>query len=621
MPAPLSPETRKAILKHIRYPDQYNLTEMNVPAYNKTYLNALFIEELDSHSPESDEYQLLSQKWRNAKNFLMRQRQSYTQSMALLVLKHFRNVFPDAEPAFLRKFFPFNLRSYLFKEKLINLQEALGNVSQMPVYSNPYSYELHEYGQMIDNTDNSINVTYHELFSFIKSNRKYFINKDNYVDLNTPQERISFLWVATMMMVNPQKLVGEQPCLTLIPKEDKAVIDKVQPQIEYLANFTGKTVSLYLNDVYAFLDEQLTDLKSKVTSGEINPQTNMMSHIHNENSGILMALKIVARHAPDNEQTQLLQEKFVKRHADVDELFKQAWLSQHAPQWLSQHDPQQKIDGLNYPFFNQYEVQPLNNYFKHTDFKTDVYQEIQKERSNPILDVANLTIEQYLDFDFRQLESDNEKLSRTVKHIILEAARHFPENTRYTNEPIYRGIDMNATRKNFITLFSQIGEQLSKLEHDVTVDASCLFRFIGARQKEWINEHHLFALLDSINTTKIKFNGFNPNDMANAKNWFALQTDTTRHSLLGSDEEEEKSLLRAILISLAKSKYHEWIDTNFLKDNFQAFQQMYHSLLEDNPNSVYLDQLNGRVHDTLALDRLTRPDDTIQVKRSKKLKV
>ena len=423
MPAPLSPETRKAILKHIRYSDQYNLTEMNVPAYNKTYLNALFIEELDSHSPESDEYQLLAQKWRNAKNFLMRQRQSYTQGMALLVLKHFRNVFPDAEPAFLRKFFPFNLRSYLFKEKLINLQEALGNVSQMPVYSNPYSYELHEYGQMIDNTDNSINVTYHELFSFIKSNRKYFINKDNYVDLNTPQERISFLWVATMMMVNPQKLVGEQPCLTLIPKEDKAVIDKVQPQIEYLANFTGKTVSLYLNDVYAFLDEQLTDLKSKVTSGEINPQANMMSHIHNENSGILMALKIVARHAPDNEQTKLLQEKFIKRHADVDELFKQAW--------LSQNDLKHKVDGTSYPFFNRYEVQPLNNYFRHTDFKTDVYQEIQKERSNPIWDITHLPVEQYLDFDFKQLESDNKKLSRIVEHIISETMFDFNSTGRH----------------------------------------------------------------------------------------------------------------------------------------------------------------------------------------------
>ena len=612
MPAPLSPETRKAILKHIRYPDQYNLTEMNVPAYNKTYLNALFIEELDSHSPESDEYQLLSQKWRNAKNFLMRQRQSYTQSMALLVLKHFRNVFPDAEPAFLRKFFPFNLRSYLFKEKLINLQEALGNVSQMPVYSNPYSYELHEYGQMIDNTDNSINVTYHELFSFIKSNRKYFINKDNYVDLNTPQERISFLWVATMMMVNPQKLVGEQPCLTLIPKEDKAVIDKVQPQIEYLANFTGKTVSLYLNDVYAFLDEQLTDLKSKVTSGEINPQTNMMSHIHNENSGILMALKIVARHAPDNEQTKLLQEKFIKRHADVDELFKQAW--------LSQHDLKHKVDGTSYPFFNRYEVQPLNNYFRRTDFKTNVYQEIQKERSNPIWDIANLPIEQYLDFDFKQLESDRKKISRTVEHVISEAARHFPENTRYTNEPIYRGIGLYTSKKNFITLFVQIGEQLSKLEHDVTVNASCLFHGIGTTQKEWINEYHLFALLDNLNTTKIKFDGFSPNDMANAKSWFSLTTDTSRYSLLNQDEEKEH-LLKAILISLAKSKYHEWIETNFLKDNFQAFQQMYHSLLEDNPNSVYLDQLNGRVQDAFALERLTKPDDASQVKRSKKLKV
>lgn len=612
MPAPLSPETRKAILKHIRYPDQYNLTEMNVPAYNKTYLNALFIEELDSHSPESDEYQLLAQKWRNAKNFLMRQRQSYTQGMALLVLKHFRNVFPDAEPAFLRKFFPFNLRSYLFKEKLINLQEALGNVSQMPVYSNPYSYELHEYGQMIDNTDNSINVTYHELFSFIKSNRKYFINKDNYVDLNTPQERISFLWVATMMMVNPQKLVGEQPCLTLIPKEDKAVIDKVQPQIEYLANFTGKTVSLYLNDVYAFLDEQLTDLKSKVTSGEINPQTNMMSHIHNENSGILMALKIVARHAPDNEQTKLLQEKFIKRHADVDELFKQAW--------LSQHDLKHKVDGTSYPFFNRYEVQPLNNYFRRTDFKTNVYQEIQKERSNPIWDIANLPIEQYLDFDFKQLESDRKKISRTVEHVISEAARHFPENTRYTNEPIYRGIGLYTSKKNFITLFLQIGEQLSKLEHDVTVNASCLFHGIGTTQKEWINEYHLFALLDNLNTTKIKFDGFSPNDMANAKSWFSLTTDTSRYSLLNQDEEKEH-LLKAILISLAKSKYHEWIETNFLKDNFQAFQQMYHSLLEDNPNSVYLDQLNGRVQDAFALERLTKPDDASQVKRSKKLKV
>lgn len=612
MPAPLSPETRKAILKHIRYPDQYNLTEMNVPAYNKTYLNALFIEELDSHSPESDEYQLLAQKWRNAKNFLMRQRQSYTQGMALLVLKHFRNVFPDAEPAFLRKFFPFNLRSYLFKEKLINLQEALGNVSQMPVYSNPYSYELHEYGQMIDNTDNSINVTYHELFSFIKSNRQYFLNKDNYVDLNTPQERISFLWVATMMMVNPQKLVGEQPYLTLIPKEDKAVIDKVQPQIEYLANFTGKTVSLYLNDVYAFLDEQLTDLKSKVTSGEINPQTNMMSHIHNENSGILMALKIVARHAPDNEQTKLLQEKFIKRHADVDELLKKAW--------LSQHDLKHKVDGTSYPFFNRYEVQPLNNYFRRTDFKTDVYQEIQKERSNPILDIANLPIEQYLDFDFKQLESGSKKLSRIVEHIISEAAKHFPENTRYTNEPIYRGIGLYASKKNFITLFLQIGEQLSKLEHDVTVNASCLFHGIGTTQKESINEYHLFALLDNLNTTKIKFDGFSPNDMANAKSWFSLTTDTSRYSLLNQDEEKEH-LLKAILISLAKSKYHEWIETNFLKDNFQAFQQMYHSLLEDNPNSVYLDQLNGRVQDAFALERLTKPDDASQVKRSKKLKV
>ena len=612
MPAPLSPETRKAILKHIRYPDQYNLTEMNVPAYNKTYLNALFIEELDSHSPESDEYQLLAQKWRNAKNFLMRQRQSYTQGMALLVLKHFRNVFPDAEPAFLRKFFPFNLRSYLFKEKLINLQEALGNVSQMPVYSNPYSYELHEYGQMIDNTDNSINVTYHELFSFIKSNRQYFLNKDNYVDLNTPQERISFLWVATMMMVNPQKLVGEQPYLTLIPKEDKAVIDKVQPQIEYLANFTGKTVSLYLNDVYAFLDEQLTDLKSKVTSGEINPQTNMMSHIHNENSGILMALKIVARHAPDNEQTKLLQEKFIKRHADVDELLKKAW--------LSQHDLKHKVDGTSYPFFNRYEVQPLNNYFRRTDFKTNVYQEIQKERSNPIWDIANLPIEQYLDFDFKQLESDRKKISRTVEHVISEAARHFPENTRYTNEPIYRGIGLYTSKKNFITLFLQIGEQLSKLEHDVTVNASCLFHGIGTTQKEWINEYHLFALLDNLNTTKIKFDGFSPNDMANAKSWFSLTTDTSRYSLLNQDEEKEH-LLKAILISLAKSKYHEWIETNFLKDNFQAFQQMYHSLLEDNPNSVYLDQLNGRVQDAFALERLTKPDDASQVKRSKKLKV
>ena len=612
MPAPLSPETRKAILKHIRYPDQYNLTEMNVPAYNKTYLNALFIEELDSHSPESDEYQLLAQKWRNAKNFLMRQRQSYTQGMALLVLKHFRNVFPDAEPAFLRKFFPFNLRSYLFKEKLINLQEALGNVSQMPVYSNPYSYELHEYGQMIDNTDNSINVTYHELFSFIKSNRQYFLNKDNYVDLNTPQERISFLWVATMMMVNPQKLVGEQPCLTLIPKEDKAVIDKVQPQIEYLANFTGKTVSLYLNDVYAFLDEQLTDLKSKVTSGEINPQTNMMSHIHNENSGILMALKIVARHAPDNEQTKLLQEKFIKRHADVDELFKQAW--------LSQHDLKHKVDGASYPFFNRYEVQPLNNYFRHTDFKTDVYQEIQKERSNPIWDITHLPVEQYLDFDFKQLESDSKKLSLIVEHVISEAARHFPENTRYTNEPIYRGIGLYASKKNFITLFLQIGEQLSKLEHDVTVDASCLFRGIDEKQREWINEHHLFALLDNLNTTKIKFDGFNPDDMANAKNWFSLYKDTYRSSLPNPDEEKE-NLLETIFVSLAKSKYHEWIDTNFLKDNFQAFQQMYHSLLKDNPNSVYLDQLNGRVQDAFALERLTKPDDASQVKRNKKLKV
>lgn len=612
MPAPLSPETRKAILKHIRYPDQYNLTEMNVPAYNKTYLNALFIEELDSHSPESDEYQLLAQKWRNAKNFLMRQRQSYTQGMALLVLKHFRNVFPDAEPAFLRKFFPFNLRSYLFKEKLINLQEALGNVSQMPVYSNPYSYELHEYGQMIDNTDNSINVTYHELFSFIKSNRQYFLNKDNYVDLNTPQERISFLWVATMMMVNPQKLVGEQPYLTLIPKEDKAVIDKVQPQIEYLANFTGKTVSLYLNDVYAFLDEQLTDLKSKVTSGEINPQTNMMSHIHNENSGILMALKIVARHAPDNEQTKLLQEKFIKRHADVDELLKKAW--------LSQHDLKHKVDGTSYPFFNRYEVQPLNNYFRRTDFKTDVYQEIQKERSNPIWDIANLPIEQYLDFDFKQLESDNKKLLRIVEHIISEAAKHFPENTRYTNEPIYRGIGLYASKKNFITLFLQIGEQLSKLEHDVIVDASCLFRGIGGKQREWINEHHLFALLENLNTTKIKFDGFNPDDMANAKNWFSLYKDTYRSSLPTPDEEKE-NLLETIFVSLAKSKYHEWIDTNFLKDNFQAFQQMYHSLLKDNPNSVYLDQLNGRVQDAFALERLTKPDDASQVKRSKKLKV
>lgn len=612
MPAPLSPETRKAILKHIRYPDQYNLTEMNVPAYNKTYLNALFIEELDSHSPESDEYQLLSQKWRNAKNFLMRQRQSYTQSMALLVLKHFRNVFPDAEPAFLRKFFPFNLRSYLFKEKLINLQEALGNVSQMPVYSNPYSYELHEYGQMIDNTDNSINVTYHELFSFIKSNRQYFLNKDNYVDLNTPQERISFLWVATIMMANPQKLVGEQPCLTLIPQVDRDVIHEAQPHIQYLSGFADKTIPLYLNDVYAFLDEQLTDLKSKVANGEIDPKNNMMNHIRSENSGILMAFKIIARHAPNNEQTQLLQEKFVKRHADVDELFKQAWLSQHAPQ--------QKIDGLNYPFFNRYEVQPLNNYFRRTDFKTNVYQEIQKERSNPIWDIANLPIEQYLDLDFKQLESDRKKISRTVEHVISEAARHFPENTRYTNEPIYRGIGLYTSKKNFITLFLQIGEQLSKLEHDVTVNASCLFHGIGTTQKEWINEYHLFALLDNLNTTKIKFDGFSPNDMANAKSWFSLTTDTSRYSLLNQDEEKEH-LLKAILISLAKSKYHEWIETNFLKDNFQAFQQMYHSLLEDNPNSVYLDQLNGRVQDAFALERLTKPDDASQVKRSKKLKV
>ena len=76
-----------------------------------------------------------------------------------------------------------------------------------------------------------------------------------------------------------------------------------------------------------------------------------------------------------------------------------------------------------------------------------------------------------------------------------------------------------------------------------------------------------------------------------------------------------------IFVSLAKSKYHEWIDTNFLKDNFQAFQQMYHSLLKDNPNSVYLDQLNGRVQDAFALERLTKSNDASQVKRSKKLKV
>ena len=610
MPAPLSPETRKAILKHIRYPDQYNLTEMNVPAYNKTYLNALFIEELDSHSPESDEYQLLAQKWRNAKNFLMRQRQSYTQGMALLVLKHFRNVFPDAEPAFLRKFFPFNLRTHLFKKKLINLQEALGDVSKMSVCSNPYSYELHENLQMIDNTNNSINVSYKELASFIRSNRQYFLNRDNYADLNTPQERISFLWVATMMMANPQKLVGEQPCLTFIPQKDRDVIHKAQLHIQYLSDFADEAIPLYLNDVYAFLDEQLTDLKSKVASGEINPKIHLMSHVRS--NGILMALKMVDRHAPDNEQTQLLQEKFVKRHADMDELFKQSW--------LSQHDMRYKIDGSNYPFFNQYEVQPLNNYFRHTDFKTDVYQEIHKERSNPILDVAYLPIEQYLDFDFRQLESDSKKLLWTVEHIISETARHFPENTRYTNEPIYRDIEMHATRKNFITLIPQIGERLSELEHDITLDASCLFRGIGSRQKEWINEHHLFALLDSLNTTKIKFNKFNPYDMANAKNLFSLKKDTCSISLLTPDAEKE-SLLKRILVSLAKSKYHEWIDTDFLKENFQLFRQMYHLLLEDNPKSVYLDQLNGRVQDAIALEKLTEVNVTNKTEQRRKLRI
>ena len=99
-----------------------------------------------------------------------------------------------------------------------------------------------------------------------------------------------------------------------------------------------------------------------------------------------------------------------------------------------------------------------------------------------------------------------------------------------------------------------------------------------------------------------------------------LYKDTYRSSLPNPDEEKE-NLLETIFVSLAKSKYHEWIDTNFLKDNFQAFQQMYHSLLKDNPNSVYLDQLNGRVQDAIMLDSLTRPDDTIQVKRGKKLKV
>ena len=158
--------------------DKSAFDKMYIATSPKKQFQKLFIQALNDFPVDSDKYKALARQWQDAP-FLFTG-ESFRLDFAQDILKHFRHVFPNPSiKMFANTFYP-KIRAELFKEKLISLHEALGDVQTLSISDDPYSYEINEHGiliRQVEQAGQSLTMSHSVLSEFIQFNQDYFLKK------------------------------------------------------------------------------------------------------------------------------------------------------------------------------------------------------------------------------------------------------------------------------------------------------------------------------------------------------------------------------------------------------------------------------------------------------------
>lgn len=521
--------------------------KMYIATSPKKQFQKLFIQALNDFPVDSDKYKALARQWQDAP-FLFTG-ESFRLDFAQDILKHFRHVFPNPSiKMFANTFYP-KIRAELFKEKLI---------------------------------------------SSIQS--RLFFEKDNYFLLQTVSERIDFLWIAFVMVTNPAKLSKKHAYFDFLPYSVSQGISDFKSAIHYLRYFSKQTSSRYINDVYALLDNQLTELESKFANSEL-PLCNVMQYVRSKNTGILALLKIIVRYTPNEEQFVILQDKFLKKHEQTDKIFLEAWRKHKGI-----------TDGNSFPFFNINEVQPLNHYMKHATYRTTAYQEILGEQKRTDVGICPISGFQNIDLvDYeRHSTSSNDiyaqSLQRMATSFVAKAMRYIPCQKNEHDQLWYKGLQPQL---GSVALIPEIGEQLSKLTHPIPVDIQEIINGLKLTAPEIvqnINKQNLFCLLEVLNTNKIAFTNF-------GRDVFDTLEELAETGCDNSSNHRE-NLLPKIFHTLLNSDFSDkismdFLDTDFLIKNHTEFVQ-YCNRIKNNDNCEQIEYLIGKVSDKMAIKEFTQ---------------
>ena len=571
--------------------------KMYIATSPKKQFQKLFIQALNDFPVDSDKYKALTRQWQDAP-FLFTG-ESFRLDFAQDILKHFRHVFPNPSiKMFANTFYP-KIRAELFKEKLISLHEALGDVQTLSISDDPYSYEINEHGiliRQVEQAGQSLTMSRSVLSEFIQFNQDYFFEKDNYFLLQTVSERIDFLWIAFVMVTNPAKLSKKHAYFDFLPYSVSQGISDFKSAIHYLRYFSKQTSSRYINDVYALLDNQLTELESKFANSEL-PLCNVMQYVRSKNTGILALLKIIVRYTPNEEQFVILQDKFLKKHEQTDKIFLEAWRKHKGI-----------TDGNSFPFFNINEVQPLNHYMKHATYRTTAYQEILGEQKRTDVGICPISGFQNIDFvDYeRHSTSSNDvyaqSLQRMATSFVAKAMRYIPCQKNEHDQLWYKGLQPQL---GSVALIPEIGEQLSKLTHPIPVDIQEIINGLKLTAPEIvqnINKQNLFCLLEVLNTNKIAFTNF-------GRDVFDTLEELAETGCDNSSNHRE-NLLPKIFHTLLNSDFSDkismdFLDTDFLIKNHTEFVQ-YCNRIKNNDNCEQIEYLIGKVSDKMAIKEFTQ---------------
>lgn len=559
-----------------------------VTMFSRAQFQKFLIQAMNDMPVNSEKYLLLVEQWRNTPSIFAGE--LFTLEFAHDVLKHFRNVFPNAKAPVFASTFSFDIRTELLKEKLISLREALGDVKRLSIVADPYSHEINEHPLLLKTSQagESLTISRGFLVRFVNANKDYFLNKQNYFDLQTINERIEFLWIAMVMPTNPEKLSKPQAYLDFMPPDVSKDISDLKEEIVDLADFAKKSAQLYINDIYALLDKQLTEMESKLANNKL-PLHEVMQYVRSDDTGILSALRMIARHAPNDEQSVILQNKFLKKHEKTDEIFLKAWRKH-----------KRITDGQFFPFFNISEVQPLNHYLKHATYRTSVYQEILAKQKQT--DVKLCPVGGYPNVDFVGCEqqNNNDTARCAATYFVIKTMRYIPYRNDSNGKLNYKALQPHL---GSVALMPEIGEQLSKLEHPVLVDIREIIARLELSAPEVLpnlNQYNLFKLLKVLNTDKIAFTNF-------GENVFDSIAKLHEHGYQKSTDyitDLPVKIFHTLLASERSNRFGmDFIDTDFLIKNHAKFLNYCHKVKTHN-NQECIEYLIGKVHDRMTVKEL-----------------